>query len=262
MVSSGFMPSHRLTILGSGTSVPSPRRGASGCLLALGEDLLVFDTGPGTLDRLVRAGVSPHAVTHIFYTHNHLDHTGDLAAWLFASRLPFEGRRRPLTIAGSAGFHEMLTGLESVYGHWVEPATYRLDRVALDAAARTAFTADGWSAQAFPVDHIPSSIGYRLTLESGRTFVHTGDTGPFDSLHEDCRDADLLLIEASMPDGAGIAGHLTPSTAGQVAARAGARRVVLTHFYPPCDRVDMLEQLRKTYDGEATLAEDGMSFDL
>jgi len=24
----------------------------------------------------------------------------------------------------------------------------------------------------------------------------------------------------------------------------------------------MLEQLRKTYDGEATLAEDGMSFDL
>jgi ribonuclease BN (tRNA processing enzyme) len=56
--------------------------------------------------------------------------------------------------------------------------------------------------------------------------------------------------------------HLTPSAAGEVASRAGTRRVVLTHFYPACDGVDMLQQLRKTYAGEAVLAEDGMTLDL
>jgi ribonuclease BN (tRNA processing enzyme) len=252
----------RLTILGSGTAVPSARRGASGHLLVIGEDRLVFDTGPGTLDRLLRAGVDPHTVGHLFYTHNHLDHTGDLAAWLFAGRVPQFGRLQPLTIAGSPGFMEMLEALHGAYGRWVEPETYRLDRVTLDAAARSTLAAKSWSVQALPVDHIASSIGYRVTLDTGKTFVYTGDTGPCDRLVDLCRDADLLLIETSMPDGAGLPRHLTPSQAGEAAARAGARRVVLTHFYPPCDRVDMLEQLRRTYDGEAALAEDGMTFDL
>jgi len=252
----------RLTILGSGTAAPSTRRGASGHLLSIGEERLVFDTGPGTLDRLLRAGTDPHTVSHLFYTHNHLDHTGELAPWLFAGRVPQAGRREPLTIAGSPGFMDMLDALRGAYGHWIEPEGYRLDRVTLDAAARSMLTASRWSAQAFPVAHIASSIGYRVTLDTGKTFVYTGDTGPCESLVDLCRDADLLLIEASAPDGAGVSGHLTPSQAGEAASRAGARRVVLTHFYPACDRVDMLEQLRKTYDGEATLAEDGMSFDL
>ncbi len=252
----------RLTILGSGTAAPSARRGASGHLLSIGEDRLIFDTGPGTLDRLLRAGADPHTVSHLFYSHNHLDHTGELAAWLFAGRIPQVGRRAPLTIAGSPGFMDMLGTLHDAYGHWIEPETYHLDRVTMDAAARSMLNGKRWSVQAFPVDHIASSIGYRVTLDTGKTFVYTGDTGPCESLVELCRDADLLLIEASTPDGAGLPGHLTPSQAGEAAARAGARRVVLTHFYPPCDRVDMLEQLRRTYPGQATLAEDGMSFDL
>ena len=256
------LPAARLTILGSGTAAPSLRRGASGHLLTIGDERLVFDTGPGTLDRLVRAGVDPHSVTHLFYTHNHLDHTGELASWLFASRLPLGGRSAPLAIVGSAGFMELLDRLQTAYGRWVEPEAYRLDRVTLDAAARSSHEGKRWSAQAFPVDHIPSSRGDPVSHDTGKTFVYTGDTGPRDNLAQDCRDADLLLIEASTPDGTALPRHLTPSLAGEAATRAGARRVVLTHFYPPCDRVDMLEQLRKTWDGEAALAEDGMTFDL
>lgn len=44
-----------------------------------------------------------------------------------------------------------------------------------------------------------------------------------------------------------------------MARRARAGRVVLTHFYPPCDEADMLSQLRRTWDGPALLAEDGLS---
>ncbi|HZI94802.1 MAG TPA: MBL fold metallo-hydrolase, partial [Patescibacteria group bacterium] len=75
------------------------------------------------------------------------------------------------------------------------------------------------------------------------------------------RAADLLLIEASTPDGTHLEGHLTPSEAGQIASLSAARRVVMTHFNPVCDGVDMLGQLRRVYDdsmGEARMAEDGM----
>jgi len=108
------------------------------------------------------------------------------------------------------------------------------------------------------VPHIPSSIALRLADAGGRTLVYSGDTDESDALADLARGADLLLVESSFPDEERIAGHLTPSLAGKIAARAHPRRVVLTHFYPSCERVDMLEQIRRTWDGEVALAEDQM----
>src|SRR5436309_10942381 len=67
-----------LIVLGSGTAAPSLRRAPPGYLLRIGADRVVLDTGPGTLRRLLEAGVTHDQVTHLFYTHNHLDHTGEL----------------------------------------------------------------------------------------------------------------------------------------------------------------------------------------
>ena len=245
-----------LTILGSGTAVPSLRRGAPGYLLRVGGDTLVFEAGSGTMTRLLAAGVDHRQVTHIFCSHNHLDHSGELPAWLFTARIPASARTTPLTIGGSAGFTTMLASLRQTYGHWLDAATYPLSLVTLKAGAT--LSGDGWKLEAFPVSHIESSLAYRVTESSGSVFAFTGDSGPCDSLVDLARDADLLLIEASSPDGMKVEGHLTPSEAGRIAREAGARKVVLTHFYPACDAADMLGQLRRVFDGGALLAEDGM----
>ncbi|RLB88140.1 MAG: MBL fold metallo-hydrolase, partial [Deltaproteobacteria bacterium] len=71
-------------------------------------------------------------------------------------------------------------------------------------------------------------------------------------------DADLLICESAMPDGMKVPGHLTPSLAGRIAAEAGVKRLVLTHFYPECESVDLYEQCRKTYQGPLLLARDLM----
>jgi ribonuclease BN (tRNA processing enzyme) len=65
-----------------------------------------------------------------------------------------------------------------------------------------------------------------------------------------------------MPDGMKLPGHLTPSLAGQIAAKAGVSRLVLTHLYPPCDSVDIAKQARSTYKGTVFKAEDLMTFRL
>ncbi len=247
-----------LTILGSGTAVPSLRRGAPGYLVRAGGDLLVLDTGPGTMSRLLKEGVAHEGVTHLLYSHNHLDHSGELAPWLFASRIPASARVNRLTIIGSAGFMSMLDSLREIYGHWIDPATYTLDRIEMDGPARRRAAFAGWEVTASPVNHIESSLAYRITSVEGRSLVYSGDTDMSEDLVELARGADLLLIEASSPDGQKIESHLTPSLAGVIASRAGVRKVVLTHFYPACDGVDMLAQLHRTYQGEAVLAQDGM----
>ena len=73
------------------------------------------------------------------------------------------------------------------------------------------------------------------------------------------KGADLLILECSFPDDEAIAGHLTPSEAGEIAARAGVKRLVLTHFYPEILTTDIEAECRKTYQGDLLLATDLMS---
>jgi ribonuclease BN (tRNA processing enzyme) len=159
----------------------------------------------------------------------------------------------------------MLASLRELHGHWLDAATYTLTLVTLGGNDGAGEGADGssvsfgtWSVRAFPVKHIESSLSYRITDDRGKVLAFSGDSDVCDSLVEMARGADVLLIEASSPDGQKAEGHLTPSEAGEIARRAGVGRVVLTHFYPACDQADMLGQLRRTYSGEAVLAEDGM----
>jgi ribonuclease BN (tRNA processing enzyme) len=248
-----------LTILGSGTSIPSLKRGSPGYLVRSGSTLALMDSGPGTLVRIIQAGFRLEEITHLFYSHTHVDHTADLAPFLFTSRNPSNPRKAPLTIAGSEEFLEFFRSLSELYGPWIEAATFPL--VLAELGIRQGQMGN-LSVSACRVPHIASSIALRLEDRQGRSLVYSGDTGESDDLAELARGADLLLIEASFPDDQGIEGHLTPSQAGAIAARARPDKVVLTHFYPPCDETDMLSGLRSAYDGKAVLAEDGMRIEV
>ena len=67
---------------------------------------------------------------------------------------------------------------------------------------------------------------------------------------------DILICECAMPDEMKVRGHLTPSLAGSIADRARVRLLVLTHFYPDCDQVDIRSRCRRTYKGPLVLARD------
>ena len=42
-------------------------------------------------------------------------------------------------------------------------------------------------------------------------------------------------------------------------AQADVQRLMLTHFYPACDKIDIAAQCRRTYKGPLMLAEDLMT---
>ncbi|MEV6070140.1 ribonuclease Z [Nocardia sp. NPDC052001] len=100
-------------------------------------------------------------------------------------------------------------------------------------------------------------------LRRGQSFAFIMDTRICDGVHELAAGVDMLVIEATFVDAdthlATEFGHLTAGQAGEVAARAGARTLVLTHFsqrYRSLD--DHLSEARKEFDGEIVVAEDLM----
>jgi len=243
-----------LIVLGSGTALPHPHRGSAGQLVLCGDRTILVDAGPGTLRKLALLGIALTAVDAAAFTHLHLDHTAELAPILFALRNPGIGRTRRLTLLGAPGFREFYARLRKMYGAWVEPLDYLLEVEEID---RRPFSLGGIVISAFPVSHTPQSIALRLADPDGGSVVaFSGDTDVCEGLAEAARDADLAVFECSFPDERKTEGHLTPREAGEIASRAGAKRLLLTHFYPECDGVDILGQCRKHFAGEILLAED------
>ena len=249
----------RLTVLGSGTAAPSRRRGAPGYLLETGNEKVLIDCGAGTLDRLLRSGCDPGDIQRVVLTHHHLDHFGELGHLLFSARLPEHGRRRPLTLAGSRPLLDVVADYQGLFGHWLRPENFTLTLHDLDGSA---LAGDGYTLSGHPVTHIPSSRALRFVEDSGAVVVFSGDTDVCDGVVEAAQDADLFVCEASFPEGQGRPGHLVPSQAGDLARRAGVRRLLLSHLYPECDEVDMMGPAAAACRIPVSVAEDGIVMEI
>lgn len=256
-------PEMSVTILGSGTCVPSLKRSSCSILMNIRDKFLLFDSGAGTMRKLLENRVEIYDVSFIFYSHFHPDHTAELVPFLFANKYPDGSRRKiPLTMMAGRGFAKFYENLKNVYGHWIELAPGLLTIVELDNTGHDMREFDDFKVESLPVEHNPESIAFRITSSAGISMVYSGDTDFSENLVTLSKDADLLICESAFPDELKVKGHLTPSLAGEIADRANVRKLVLTHFYPECDQVDIEKECRKTYSGPLLLAEDLMQINL
>jgi ribonuclease BN (tRNA processing enzyme) len=108
------------------------------------------------------------------------------------------------------------------------------------------------------VPHFTETFAIELSGDGGR-FTYSADCSPNDELVGFARGTDLLLIEATLPrpERTGVRGHLTPAEAGDHARRAGARRMVLTHFSDELDPEWARAQAAEAFDGPVELAREG-----
>jgi ribonuclease BN (tRNA processing enzyme) len=255
--------SSRITILGSGTCVPSLVRNPCSFLMQTGGENLLFDCGPGVMRRLLEVGVSIFDVSVIFLSHFHPDHIGELASFLFAMKYPRpSGQKQPLTIVAGRGFGIFFDRLKTVYGNGIvlPPDLFKIIELDTDKPDRHSFA--GYTVTTMPVVHRPESLAYRIVDAQGNILVYSGDSDVCDGLKRIATDADLMICEAAVPDDQKVDGHLTPSLAGGIAQAAAVKRLVLTHFYPACEAADIENQCRSTYNGPIVLAQDMMTLNL
>lgn len=245
-----------LIVVGSGTGVPSVRRGSPCLAVRAAGRLLVLDLGSGSLRSLARLGLDFSDIDILALSHLHPDHVGDFIPFFFATRYALGYHRASSFMLLSArGFGEFHQKLIAAFGSWVEPPAGLMELHELSPTGPDQVRLNDLVIKSAPTAHIPGSLAYRVEA-GGRSLVYSGDTEESDSLVRLAQGADLLVLEAANPFK--VAGHLTPAAAGALAAKAGVARLVLTHFYPPSDAVDVVAAAAQEFSREVLRAEDGL----
>lgn len=241
-------------VLGSGTAVPHKNRFGPGYALKIDDCYLLFDPSAGTLHRAVKYGIEFKKISHIFFSHLHPDHTGDLVPILFAIKNTEIDPAIRINITGPPKFLDFFNSLKGVYGNWIDVSP---DRAIISEILSGVLDEQEYSIMWEYLFHTENSIGLRVIhKESGKVWAYSGDTDYCKGIVNLVKNADVAVLECSFPDQFKVPGHLTPSLAGRIAKEGNVHHLVLSHFYPQCDEIDIIAQCRKEFSGKITVATD------
>jgi len=205
----------KLTVLGSGTCIPTPTRNAPGYLLQANGRHLLVDCGSGISRQLARAGYPCSALEGIFLTHLHPDHCADLVAIIQAlqvgDRKDFAGR---LLIGGDAAVGQYY---RSSVGEWLGPVAFAIKL--LDMRRPVVF--EDIRIDTAPTVHMEDgvSLAYRFIFKD-KKIVFTGDAEYSEALSRFAAGADLLVADCSSLARDKRTGHMSAKDCGLLAREA------------------------------------------
>ena len=222
-----------LSIHGTGATVSDPPRTTTMLALEGERTVVVIDCGGDVVQRLVSGGVDPERIEALIVTHEHPDHVTGFP--LMMQRLWLYGRRRPLDVYGIAPAIAQARAVHDAFdtSNWPDYPGCRYHEVAQTVRAPL-LRDDDWEIVASPTRHVVPSVAMRIEHRpSGRTLAYSCDTEFAPEVVDLAAGVDLLIHEAT---GTGP-GHASALDAAEVAARAGAGRLLLVHL-PPEDQLD------------------------
>ncbi|QDG63340.1 ribonuclease Z [Pseudarthrobacter sp. NIBRBAC000502771] len=252
-----------LVVLGTASQVPTRTRNHNGCFLRWDGAGLLFDPGEGTQRQMIHAGVAASHITRICLTHVHGDHCYGLPGVL--SRMALNRVPHPVHLHYPASGDPVVRALVSVSspgidlrlhphsgpgpvaeGLEVRPLKHRIETYGYllrEADGRTLLPERLQGADISGPDvgrlQRDGALGaVRLEEMSsprpGQRFAFIMDTAPCPGAEELADGADMLVTESTFSDDDGTLAqrylHLTAGQAGELAASARARTLVLTHF--------------------------------
>jgi ribonuclease BN (tRNA processing enzyme) len=253
----------RLTVLGSGTSVPHPRRSASAHWVEARGGALLLDCSGPAVHRMAEEGLDWANLDAVWVSHFHLDHVGGLAPFLFGTKHAPQtvSRRKPFTVFGPRGTERLLRRFDEAGGYKLFEQPFPLEL--REVSPRAEFEVfPGLRAEAFSTPHTSESLALRLTAGDGTSLVYTSDTGFTEALAGFARAANLFLMECSFFREKPVKTHLELEEAMRLARLSGARRVMLSHLYPEWDGVCIAAEAKRLWDGETVEARDGLRLDV
>jgi ribonuclease BN (tRNA processing enzyme) len=231
----------KITILGSGTGVPSQKRGSPGYLLYIGNETLLIDGGSGTLRQIASIKRSIWEISKVFYSHFHIDHINDLLPLLFAYKY-FNNSKIScgnITIYAHPDLKYYLRPLTEIYEEMIYNKVHPF---IFKELVSSKYIFNGYEIKIFKAFHTPQSLIFRFQDSNGKVLTYTGDTDYCNELVESSRNADLLVIECSFPDRMNVKGHMSPSKILKVIDQASPKKVLLTHIYPENDTDEMRDK--------------------
>jgi ribonuclease BN (tRNA processing enzyme) len=247
----------KLTILGSGTVVPSGSRNSAGYFVELPGARIMIDCGAGTVHALARFGLPWEQMTHLFISHFHVDHIGELASLLSAFRYGMKtDRSEPFTIIGPLGLDRVIDGLKTAFGAKLFEANFPVSVRMVTPGERVELGSNSTLSVA-KTPHTQESLAVRIQSR-GRALCYTGDTDYSEQLAGFFSKADVLISECSLREPRQGVRHLSVRQAARLAAKAEVATLIVNHFYFEVDETELKAELEREYSGEVIIGRDGL----
>ena len=283
--------SFSVTVLGSGSAVPTSRRGlTSQYILCRGRHILI-DCGEGTQMRIRKYGVKFQRIEHILISHLHGDHYFGLVGLL--STMHLMGRRKQIQIHGPKGLKEIV---EMQLNYEGARLAFEVSFNVLDSkTVGVVFEDEKISIQHFPLAHrIPTAgfvireklaerhlkaelaqqdgvkIAYFHRLKKGEDVIdEDGSLISFDTKYSEAiipsiQGVDLLYHEATFIeqhlDRAKATMHTTASQAATIAQKASVGKLIMGHLSARYDSVEQHVEEAKVIFENSEVAEDGETY--
>ena len=276
--------------LGAGTPTPTPTRFGSSHVLRLGGDLLMFDCGPATTHKLVKAGLFPTQVDYLFFTHHHFDHDIDYPCFLLCRWDQSIGKENQLQVFGPTLTEKITQGIlgeDGLFAHdWKARVNHPLSQqvfvnrggtlprtppsvLAKDVGPGLVHQGKDWQVSSAPAEHVQpwlDSLAYRVDSADG-SMVFTGDTQPCASVTRLASGADTMLCmcwddQTVMDQNGEFTGQCGTLGAARMAQEAGVKKLVLVHIGPHLSGHGPMEKgigdIRRVYAGELVFSEELM----
>jgi len=202
--------------------------------LLLIDDKILVDCPPTVIASLRQAEIPLSDISTILFTHWHGDHcfgfpffllerkyisdrAGESKLWIYN---PKGGKKKLSHLCDLAYPDSLIDSIE--------------DRCSfLESDSGTILGVNGWTYERFKVlhDECVDPHGYVLCHESGFTIMHTGDSGPCESIESRVGNCDVVVIEMGVPDSVETENHFSPKRLTTLATKFPNTIFIVTHTY-------------------------------
>jgi ribonuclease BN (tRNA processing enzyme) len=258
----------QITVLGKSPSWQDAGGACSGYLIKEDGYALLLDCGNGVFSKL-RHHCDYVDVDAVLVSHLHADHFLDLVPFSYALR--YAPRQQPVPVAGWPGTSEPARPelyapvgaaemFRQIVGCWGNDDLIEGAFALQEYQSWDELEAGPLRVRFCEVPHYTTTFAVELSSAGGGgRFTYSADCSPNEEIVQFASGTDLLLIEATLPrpERTGERGHLTPAEAGEHGRRAGAKRLVITHFSDELDPEWARAQAAEAFDGPVELAQEG-----
>jgi ribonuclease BN (tRNA processing enzyme) len=263
----------RLTVLGKSPSWQDAGGACSGYLLEEHGTAIVIDCGNGVFGKL-RQRIDYVDVDAVVISHLHADHFLDLVPFSYA--LTYAPRQQPVPVDRWPG-----TDNPACPELHVPPGAREVFRRVVGAWGNDDLIENAFELREYqpkdelrigpvrirfqPVPHFTETFAMRISSQNGSgRIVYGADSSPTDALTEFASEADLILVEATLPrpERTGVRGHLTPGEAGECARAAGAKQLLLVHISDELDADWAKREAEESFGGPVEVAIEGAAYEV
>ena len=228
----------KITVLGSGTSIPHPKRSSSGYWLETMSGTLLLDCSASAIHRMTEENLDWANLDAIWISHFHLDHCGGLAPFLAGTKhsSAMNQRKKPLRIFGPFGLKGLMARFDAVNNYRLLEQPFPVEVIEIEELETFAIL-PGVEAVAMQTPHTDES--HALHIRNGdKTLVYSADTGFDEKIAAFASKVDLFILECTFVKDKPVKKHLELAEAMFLIRKARPKSAMLTHFYPEWDEVD------------------------